>query len=64
MTYKHECVDTDVLETRSGIRVLANNEIASVSGAGVWDAYSYGKAQPEKSEQLLYLLAAYWNAKC
>lgn len=64
MHRKSEYMNTDVSETRAGIRVLSSNEISAVAGASVWDAYDYGKSTPEKSERLLYLLAAYWNAKC
>lgn len=34
-------MNTNVLETRAGIRVLANNEVAAVAGGSVWDAHNY-----------------------
>ena len=43
MSNRNEQMSADSLETRTGIRVLANNEVTAVAGASVWDAYSYGK---------------------
>lgn len=43
------------METRAGLRVLASNEIAAVTGGSVWDAYKYGHG---KTMSLwVYLLA-------
>lgn len=54
MSNRNGCTTTDVLETRAGIRVLANNEVAAVAGASVWDAYTYGKEHLVVSERIAY----------
>ncbi len=60
MSNRNECTTTDVLETRTGVRVLANNETAAVAGAmdGL-ESFYFGMKVGGVSQGYLRFLAWY-----